>query len=64
MPREKKDAVPVAIRMDKEIYDKLTVFCADSGQTKAVAIERALAMYVADYNAKQAIIKGEERANG
>lgn len=60
MPKEKKESVPVAVRMEKEIYDRLNAFCDAFGQSKTVAIERALAMYIDDYNVNQAIIKREK----
>ena len=53
MPREKKDAVPVAIKMDREIYERLTAFCEESGMPKTVAIERAIAVFTEDWNKKQ-----------
>lgn len=60
MPREKKDAVSVAFRMDREIYERLTAFCEDSGQSKTTAVERALVMYIKDYDEKQALINKSE----
>lgn len=59
MPREKKESVPTALRMDKEVYERLVAFCEESGQSKTTAIERALAMYINDYEKKQAKIKDE-----
>ena len=41
MAREKKENVPVSIRMEKQTYDRLVKFCEESGQPKTVAIERA-----------------------
>ena len=46
MAREKKDNVPVSIRMEKQIYDRLVKFCEESGQPKTVAIERAVNLYI------------------
>lgn len=56
MSKEKKESVPVAVRMEKGIYNRLNAFCDTSGQNKTVAIERALAMYIDDYDMKQARI--------
>ena len=42
--------------MEKSIYDKLTRFCEDAGQSKTVAVERAIEMYVDDYYEKMSII--------
>lgn len=52
MARQKKDSKPFSIRMDKKIYDKLEAFCEDSGQPKTLAIERAVNMYIDDYEKK------------
>ena len=49
MSRVKKDSVPVSIRMEKAISDKLDSFCEISGQSKTTAIERALELYFASY---------------
>ncbi len=50
--RAKKDNVPVSVRLEKGIFDKLSKFCEDSGQPKTVAVERALEMYIDDYYEK------------
>lgn len=50
--RAKKDNVPVSVRLEKGIYEKLCQFCIDSGQSKTVAVERALEMYIDDYYEK------------
>lgn len=53
MPRTKKENVPVSFRLAKEVNERLEQFCQDSGQSKTVAVERALIMYIEDYEAKQ-----------
>lgn len=50
MPREKKDHVPVSIKMSATVYEKLEEFCKLSGQSKTTAIERALEYYICHYN--------------
>lgn len=50
--RAKKDNVPVSVRLEKGIFEKLSRFCEDSGQSKTVAVERALEMYIDDYYEK------------
>lgn len=49
MPRQKKDAKVLNIRLATSINDSLERYCADSGQTKTIAVERALAMFIKDY---------------
>lgn len=36
--------------MERTIYDRLTQFCDKSGQSKTIAIERALSHYIDDYD--------------
>lgn len=50
--RAKKDNVPVSVRLEKGIFERLSKFCEDSGQPKTVAVERALEMYIDDYYEK------------
>ena len=57
MPRVKKDSVPISLKMDREIAESLNQYCADSGQAKTVAIERAVAEYVGNYYNKVKILK-------
>jgi len=52
MARVKKENVPVSLRMEKQTYGRLAEFCEESGQSKTVAIERAINLYVDDYNKK------------
>ena len=49
MARPKKDSVAVTVKMDREVFDILSKFIESSGQSKTLAIERAIRMYVADY---------------
>lgn len=50
MPRKKKDATPITIKMDQATFDRLGSFCLQSGQPKTVAIERAVNMYIDRYD--------------
>ena len=53
MARPKKENTPTSFRLDTEIVERLEQFCKDSGQSKTTAVERALAMYIDDYEEKQ-----------
>ena len=59
MARAKKETVPSSFRLSADLAERLTKFCEDSGQSKTVAVERALAMYIDDYETKQKKLKGE-----
>lgn len=52
MPREKKETRPFSIRMESDVYERLADFCEKSGQAKTTAIERAVCMYIDDYEEK------------
>lgn len=51
MGRPKKDHHPVTVRMEQELYDRMNNFCKRSGQSKTVAMERALKQYIDKYDA-------------
>jgi len=62
--RAKKDNVPVSVRLEKGIFEKLSRFCEDSGQPKTVAVERALEMYINDYYEKMGeIVNNKDLSN-
>ena len=57
MPKPKKESHSITLRMDKQIYDRLSVYCEDSGQSKTIAIERAINMYIDEYEKKMLLLK-------
>lgn len=57
MPRPRKDNHPLSMRIDKNIYKRLNQYCEDSGQTKTMAIERALVSYMDDYYEQKDALK-------
>ncbi len=57
MARPKKENHPMSIRISSALFDKLQMFCYDSGQTKTVAIERALDAYINKYYYDQEKLK-------
>lgn len=57
MPRAKKDAKVLNIRLATPIYDRMASFCEESGQNKTIAVERALTAYMDDYDQKQTMLR-------
>lgn len=57
MPRPKKDNKAMSIRIDRTVFDRLEAYCEASGQSKTLAIERALSMYMDEYDKTQEIIR-------
>lgn len=49
MPRAKKDAKTLNIKLSAPIHDKLERFCEESGQSKTVAVERFLNRCLDEY---------------
>ena len=50
MARVKKESKPFSIRMDKLTFDRLNDYCESSGQSKTLAIERAVNKYIDEYD--------------
>lgn len=53
MARPKKNGTYLNVCIESSIYERLKALCADAGQTKTVAVERALSAYLDDYERKQ-----------
>ncbi len=53
MARPKKNGTYLNVCIETPIYERLEVFCDDAGQSKTVAVERALKLYLDDYESKQ-----------
>lgn len=49
MAREKKDAKLLSMRLDRNIHERLEFFCAETGMTKTMAIEKILDKYLRTY---------------
>lgn len=49
MPRQKKDAKILNIKLAREISNQLEQFCEESGISKTVATEKKLSKYFEEY---------------
>ena len=49
MPREKKEARYLNIKLSTEIYDQLDKFCAETGINKTAATERIMDRFFKEY---------------
>ncbi len=63
MARPKKNGTYLNVCIETPIYEKLEALCDDAGQTKTIAVERALSAYIADYEEKQKMIKELENSS-
>ena len=61
MPRPKKDGTYQNVCIETPIYKRLVEVCADAGQSKTVAVERALTLYLDEYEEKQRKLKELEK---
>ena len=57
MARQKKDGTYLNVRIETPIYERLEEFSEESGQSKTLAVERALMAYMDDYEEKQRLLK-------
>lgn len=46
MPRPKKDARILNIKLDSSVYDKLNHYCENTGHNKTETVEKALDAYL------------------
>lgn len=49
MPRQKKDAKILNIKLAKEVSDQLEQFCEETGMSKTIATEKILSQYFDEY---------------
>ena len=49
MPRPKKDARQLSIKLDATVHDKLDRFAEETGINKTVAVEKILTRYLDEY---------------
>lgn len=64
MARPKKNGTYLNVCIETSIYEQLTELCAEAGQSKTVAVERALTDYMEDYKKKQQMLRELEDNNG
>lgn len=57
MARAKKNGTYLNVCIETSVYERLEAYCMDAGQTKTVAVERALTAYLDDYEEKQRKLK-------
>ena len=53
MAKPKKNGTYLNVCIDSDIYDKLEQVCKSAGQTKTIAVERALSAYLEAYEDMQ-----------
>ena len=61
MARPKKNGTYLNVCIETPIYERLEAMCDDAGQSKTVAVERALTLYLDEYYEKQRKLKELEK---
>lgn len=57
MARPKKDNKPVSFRISTDLYERLQEYTEETGMAKTSAFEKALEMYLDDYDRKKQILE-------
>lgn len=57
MARQKKDGTYLNVRIETSIYNRLNALCEESGQTKTIAVERALTDYLDNYEKRKHMLE-------
>ena len=57
MARPKKNGTYLNVCIETSIYEKLEKLCVDAGQTKTIVVERALSVYLKNYEDRQKWLK-------
>ena len=63
MARPKKNGTYLNVCIETPIYERMVAMCAEAGQTKTVAVERALTAYLDEYEEKQKMLKELENSS-
>ena len=63
MARPRKNGKYLNVCIEAPIYERLEALCDDAGQTKTVAVERALTLYLDEYEEKQKMLKEMESSS-
>ena len=53
MPKKMKDSVPVSMRLEKTVYERLRAYAEDKGQTYTTALERIITAYLNEQENKE-----------
>lgn len=52
MAKKNKESHPLSIRMENKLYERLNDFCEESGLSKTAVVEKAVNMFIEDYESK------------
>lgn len=52
MPKKTKDSVPVTMRLERTVYERLRAYADEKGQNYTVAVERIITAYLNEQTEK------------
>lgn len=53
MPKKTKDSVPVTMRLERTVYERLRAYADEKGQNYTVAVERIITAYLDEQAEKE-----------
>lgn len=57
MGRPKKEGQYLNVRIDRDVYEKISEICEEAGHTKAFVVEKALTSFIEDYEEDKVALK-------
>ena len=57
MGRPKKEGQYLNVRIDRDIYDRITESCEEAGHTKTYVVEKALAGFIRNYKENEEMLR-------
>ena len=57
MGRPKKEGRYLNVRIDRDVYEKISEICEEAGHTKAFVVEKAIASFIEDYEEDKVALK-------
>ena len=57
MGRPKKEGQYLNVRINRDIYDRISEICEEAGHTKAYVVEKALTGFIEDYEENKEVLQ-------
>ena len=57
MGRPKEEGQYLNVRIDKGVYDRMSIICEEAGHTKAYVVEKALTSFIEDYEENKEVLQ-------
>ncbi len=57
MGRPKKEGQYLNVRINRDVYDRISEICEEAGHTKAYVVEKALTGFIEDYEENKEVLQ-------